>query len=1761
MDFKRELYISSKIRDFKNATGLDDLNIGEVYAILKYNGIKPLYGSKNIFSRSEIDSLLRSNAAMMNSRDKILNDRLHQYDNNDEKNIVNNINHPNYYKTDDENEISNEYLNNDGIGGEFLFEDKIDDELYRNLFSKKVYLTETQLNTIKEVILKESTNAFSSQEFNPRNAYPKVRGGWTKDKIKKHIRPSMNGVNRAIYLIAEFNDINELRNHLFWHGSQFRQEHLKPSIKLNRDYVERYGGGGYGDQYWGISLTKSKNIATQFSIGRGVTVHPILLCKNAKVVEHTDLDDAADIENMIEELWNENVDAVWIGGGEEELVVINPNAIVNVSEASEYFELYNLNTKSILNPSDAQLQELLNTCKEYVKNGHRCPVKPMKPSPFVFNDVTGEYEKGENGIILRNPNYDDEMLAYPEKEDAYYKSKEYQDYRDRNSNVANMFKFRQSLEEEKDILSESRGSKNLAQCSEYLRQNGYTNSRQVIEDLRNNIPNVRLPRVNGQDYYTFMYGVCRMFIERQLINSDSILKLNNILRLITSKAHINEYDRNLNGLSLDELDKRFSTISQQNVKDEAERLSKLVYNQSNYEIVPIYSFDDASEYSDYTTWCVTQYEGNYNGYTANGLRPFYFCLKDGYQNMEPVKGENCPLDEYGLSMIAVSVNPDGSPNTITCRWNHENGGNDSILTSEELSKIINRNFYDVFKPYTEEQIRQRREALIDDFYESCDLADIFRFNSRIEYNGKEYAIVQQNENIYSEREIEGLGIIEAKFDENGCIEEHGEPVVRDIFEYGSFMNFNSECGLIDVIKNKKINLLNLNTHTYLSNTWFDKIWGIDNINVYGARVFLGDTSNIFYADGSYLFDKFVSKMQYMYEEFYYVIIDNSGAIYNTQTKTKILDNIKYVKKMGSDAIIIGFSNGVSNLYGIIGGELIKYSDIDIKSPNGYFHFDRDGRHVWTYRATGNDGKSYAFDLDFPGRTYNGENLTYIGNTLNTSQLNESIEQYFLSKNEANYNVPDVVLLKDNGKTVRLLWDDKNAITFTALDDGFIGYSNTPFMDHQMLLSDMAEELAMEEIPEDEIPPASLVRQKFVYINKHSVAFGRYWRNVNNKFTVFSYWNSGNRKLRCDINDLTYQICKEREINPETVYIAIGKNPIIKLTNNDRQELYSDSEKDMELQVLHNMSANQKRNTPQIKSFISNRDNEINRRNQEDGWKNSTQAEINYWKNKGIDEEINKNELNEEKSMDKKWINMDVKVTPNKRTAVKMSIDDFKYELTHVIKYLHMKENSYANKHELENPGSIIYNIAYSNKRFKSNKLLKDMYEDIWEGEYKFDSENHDLAGGIKMSKKGFPYATVRAGGDWESPVCFFIYYDGEKLRGYVPLKGNALCRDTKMAFGNNNYENHEEDNFLRKEFKLKQNEELPISANDVRYNFDACLDDFLTTVKVTGSYKKPDYSKFENEFKKFYDEKKKEENEKTKNVYLTESQIRYIKESKGALKSRKNDEGEVVPDICPECGSKVGIYLQGEPIFRCTNEKCKKYFGVVPFPKNLRESSLIKGIPDDMEVPYEKLKSFKKKVVKDGNKIEILYLFGKNGYGITCELNIIGKEIEELSKDYFLYLDYEPHFDTCDDVYDIKFVGHKKSDDDKKRLINDKEYTINLINEIKIRNGLLVESVNYTDPQKVLLVNKHLSDNFLRASMPILGEDGNPKTLYIVGMKGTDGNVIKNMTAKQLFYYLQDKFKGIYADKSKRDKFLLQVMKDWYNRKITKQGMLTKNIY
>ena len=256
-------------------------------------------------------------------------------------------------------------------------------------------------------------------KINPRVCVPKVRGGWTEKKILKYLKnySSYSGLFSSARFIAEFDDVNEFRSHLFWHGSQHFQSKLKPSIALGRYWDENNGGGGYGDRYWGVSITSNKQMASKFSMGRGVNIHPIILAKNAIVKDTPEFTDSCEIcEDVLIGLYTEGVDAVRLGkGSEDEVVVINPQAICNCNDAFEYFQYYGLNYNTIKEPTDEQLQAILDACKEYIEAYKTKPRKPSKPSRYVSYD---SFEK------LSDEEYNKKMAEYEEKLNAFNNSEE-----------------------------------------------------------------------------------------------------------------------------------------------------------------------------------------------------------------------------------------------------------------------------------------------------------------------------------------------------------------------------------------------------------------------------------------------------------------------------------------------------------------------------------------------------------------------------------------------------------------------------------------------------------------------------------------------------------------------------------------------------------------------------------------------------------------------------------------------------------------------------------------------------------------------------------------------------------------------------------------------------------------------------------------------------------------------------------------------------------------------------------------------------------------------------------------------------------------------------------------------------------------------------------------------------------------------------------------------------------------------------------------
>ena len=339
-------------------------------------------------------------------------------------------------------------------------------------------------------------------------------------------------------------------------------------------------------------------------------------------------------------------------------------------------------------------------------------------------------------------------------------------------------------------------------------------------DLRNDITPLRDKQIGK-----FTLGVTRMHLNNEITDANTISDINATLKLLT--AHLNEYDRNLNGLSAEELISKFKQARENNVKKEKQEINGIKFGTSDYEIVKIDSFNDAKKYSKYTNpnsrWCLTYMENMYNSYTCDGINQIYFCLRHGFEDIKPVVGENAPLDEYGLSMLSIIVNEDGELAYCTTRWNHYNGGNDSAMDAVEISKVVNVNFYEVFKPNTKwkdmlDNVKQRL-ANGESPKEIFNYVGNFRYGyARVELN-KKWNFINKNDEIISDKWFNFVG--------------------------------NFQDGYAQVKLNNKWNLINKDGEI-MSDKWFDTLYYFE----YGyAKVKSNNKWNIINTDGEFLSDK------------------------------------------------------------------------------------------------------------------------------------------------------------------------------------------------------------------------------------------------------------------------------------------------------------------------------------------------------------------------------------------------------------------------------------------------------------------------------------------------------------------------------------------------------------------------------------------------------------------------------------------------------------------------------------------------------------------------------------------------------------------------------------------------------------------------------------------------------------------------------------------------------------------------------------------
>ena len=407
----------------------------------------------------------------------------------------------------------------------------------------------------------------------------------------------------------------------------------------------------------------------------------------------------------------------------------------------------------------------------------------------------------------------------------------------------------------KTLIAESQESKSQSEAIKYLMQKMNWDKERANNFVRNDLRQ-DITALRDKNIAKFTLGVTRMFCDRQLSDAHIISNLNATLKLLS--AHLNEYDRNLNGISAQELIDKFAQTRQDNINAEKGEIDSMDFSQSSrYQIVPINSFEEAQNYYEYTNpnsrWCLTHMNDMFNSYTRNGMNQIYFCLREGFENEPCEVGENAPLDDYGLSMLSIIVNENGELAYCTTRWNHDNGGNDSSMSAKGISQVVGVNFYQVFKPNNKWQnllseIKEKisRGVPYDEIFDN-----VGSFNdgyAQVELNYK-YNLINTNGEFISDQWFDNAddfndGYARVSFNSKyNFINTKGEFISDQWFNYAyNFFN-----GYARIVLNRKWNFIDTNGE-FISDQWFDYVNNFSNgyarVKLYGKCNFINTNGDI-----------------------------------------------------------------------------------------------------------------------------------------------------------------------------------------------------------------------------------------------------------------------------------------------------------------------------------------------------------------------------------------------------------------------------------------------------------------------------------------------------------------------------------------------------------------------------------------------------------------------------------------------------------------------------------------------------------------------------------------------------------------------------------------------------------------------------------------------------------------------------------------------------------------------------------------------------
>ncbi|MGN0845805.1 MAG: hypothetical protein ACI4RA_00285 [Kiritimatiellia bacterium] len=118
-----------------------------------------------------------------------------------------------------------------------------------------------------------------AEPYDPRGRVPNVRGGWSEKKILRYLKdtPSASGVYAAVRMIAEFDTVEELKEHMFYHGTKNFVKGLQPSIVKSEKWRSRTAEADM-EKGTGESASPSRRKSRRTLATRTLAFRSIQLC-------------------------------------------------------------------------------------------------------------------------------------------------------------------------------------------------------------------------------------------------------------------------------------------------------------------------------------------------------------------------------------------------------------------------------------------------------------------------------------------------------------------------------------------------------------------------------------------------------------------------------------------------------------------------------------------------------------------------------------------------------------------------------------------------------------------------------------------------------------------------------------------------------------------------------------------------------------------------------------------------------------------------------------------------------------------------------------------------------------------------------------------------------------------------------------------------------------------------------------------------------------------------------------------------------------------------------------------------------------------------------------------------------------------------------------------------------------------------------------------------------------------------------------------